>query len=79
MDTVTQTTEAIMATYQKLPQEERDEIDRLAQLLEDWIHQRNPNQKGFGRKSSLELLGKLGMLLDRSGLTPVAADASTRG
>jgi hypothetical protein len=53
-----QITEAILAAYDKLPERERDELDRVIDRVIDLVQLR-----GFGGKSATEVIGKIGIYL----------------
>jgi hypothetical protein len=53
-----QMTEAVMAAYAKLEPHEREAVDELVQTFLDSVRVR-----GIGKKSALEIVGKVGMFL----------------
>lgn len=59
-------TQAIEEAYRKLGPTDKAIIDEMV----DDIHKRLPKKSMMGPQSSIELLGKLGMLFAERGLTP---------
>jgi hypothetical protein len=75
MSTSDVTTQAILATYKRLPAEERRKIDRLVETARSHVPRPSSGGKGLGKQAALELIGKLGIFLDKH--TPVARSAET--
>ncbi len=75
MSTSDVTTQAILATYKRLPAEERRKIDWLVETVRSRIQRPSPGGKGLGKQAALELIGKLGIFLDKH--TPVTRPAET--
>jgi hypothetical protein len=67
MDTTDVTTQAILATYEKLPLAERRQIDTLVTAAHDGVSRKNSEGKGLGKKAAIELIGKLGLWLVQHG------------
>ncbi len=65
MSTSDMTTRAILAAYKRLPAQERSKIDRLAETLRARIRRSSPGGKGLGKQAALELIGKLGIFLEK--------------
>ncbi len=76
MGTSDVTTQAILTAYKRLPAEERRKIDQLAETVRTRIPRPSPGGKGLGKQATLELIGKLGIFLDKH--TPVTRLAETR-
>jgi hypothetical protein len=53
----------LMNTYLNLEGAEREVIDDQRALLLDGLNQRRPGMKGFGVRSQLELIAKVGLWL----------------
>ncbi len=66
-------TQAILAAYKRLPAEERRKIDRLVETARSRVPRSSPGGKGLGKQAALELIGKLGIFLDKH--TPVTRPA----
>jgi len=73
MSTSDVTTQAILATYKRLPAEERRKIDQLVETARSHIPRPSSGGKGLGKQAALELIGKLGIFLDKH--TPVTRPA----
>lgn len=62
--------------YKALPDDQRAEIDRMAQQIENKIKARirsNGQPIAFGRKQALELLAKLGIWMNANDPAPAQA------
>jgi hypothetical protein len=59
-----QTTAAIFEAYEKLDEHEQATIDRHMKTLKKMAHANNPTLQ-FGRQSLLEIIGKIGIYLEK--------------
>jgi len=54
--------EAVMQVYKDLSADERARVDRVAEVIDDCIEEREPNVR-FSHSMAVELVGKIGLLL----------------